>query len=99
MAPKRKKIGRLPGLKNKKRKMSHKNVVKNNAFGDVILKKEKDIVPSAEVEYVCNVCNKNFKTGKALLIHHKRCRSLEYSDVVLPKVNNVYYLTYITLHQ
>lgn len=88
MPPKRKKLGRPPGPKNKKRKTTNKNLVKKNSYSVLIPKKEKEI-SSPDVEYICNICNKNFKTGKELLVHHKRCRALSYSDIVLAKVNKV----------
>ncbi|KAJ8723876.1 hypothetical protein PYW07_007856 [Mythimna separata] len=85
MAPKRKKIGRPPGTKNKKLKTSNKNLVKNNSYNVVIMKKEKETTSPEEVEYVCNVCNKSFETGQQLLTHHKRCRALEYTEMVFSK--------------
>lgn len=97
MPPKRKKLGRPPGSKNKKRKTFNKKHLKNDSCSAVTPKKEK-ATSSPINECVCNVCNKNFKTEKELLKHHRRCRALEYNEMVFSKVNKVYYLTYVYLH-
>lgn len=85
MPPKRKKLGRPPGSKNKK--SSNKNRVHFKSV--MIAKKKNDKSSAKKIKYVCNVCNKEFPTGKAMLTHRVCQKGLQFPDVIFTKVNKV----------
>lgn len=79
MPPKRKKIGRPLGSKNKK---PTKNAA--NKSRKIKIKTKKEKLSDSEKDYECNNCNKFFPTKDALAKHI----AIESSRVFYTKVNN-----------